>query len=647
MEASTPAHPYIHSIERYTMSIIYGLFKRDGYPVTPEDTQFMHDALSIFPHEQKGIIMDRNAAFGHFLTHNTPESLFENLPIYLPEEKLFFTATGRVDNRHEIASLLNIELFPEIADGELILRIYLKFGKKCAEQILGDWSFAAFHFDRQELFIARDHHGNTSIFYYMTEKFIAFSSNIKGLLALPSVNKELNKDALLHTLAIWYPIEYETYYKNIYLLPPAHSLTAGTDTFVKKRYWFPENIEIVKRKSPEDVAAELEDIFVSAIKARLRSHKPVASMLSGGLDSGSVSYLAAELLKKNGTVLTTFSHIPQYDISRMESANRFGNEKPFIEKTVNASGNINPIYLDSRDVSVLDGILTVIDMVDGPIHGAANAYWIADLPANTARNGFGTLLSGEHGNSTISFAGIGHLLPWKHYQLTNSSLRSLLKNKIGRPLLFNSIIPINSMLKKTRGLRLTDYSYIDPQYAEKICLKGQMLNSGHDRSFNANYSSSREKQLRILQVGANSRCFYGAATSQYFGIEKRDPTADKRVIEYIMTIPNELYFDRGGNGKNIIKKMMAEKLPNEVLYNKAKGLQSADIGQRVMAEKDRMDDQINRIIKNEFAREMIDLNRLSTTWDKIKENHAKDAHNPAEVSHFLRTIMTGMFMTKF
>lgn len=629
------------------MSIIYGIFYRRGQAVNPEDMQHMHDALSDFPHEKQGNIICENAAFGHFLTYNSPESVFENLPLYSPEKKLLFTATGRVDNRQELASLLNIKLTHEITDCELILRTYLNLGKGCSEEILGDWSFAAFHFDRQELFIARDHHGYTSVFYYITDQFIAFSSNIKGLLSLPQINKELNSDRILHTLSVWYPTNNETCYKNIYLLPPAHSLTTDATTFLTKRYWFPEKIGLLNSRTQEDVISELEDIFVNAIKSRLRSHKPVASMLSGGLDSGSVSYIAADLLRKSGKKLTTFSHVPLYEFSKINNTRRFGNEKPFIEKTVKASGNINPVYMDSSDVSVLDGIFKVIDIMDGPIHGAANAYWGADLPAKAAQDGFGTLLSGEHGNATISFTGVSYLLPWKNHRLTYSSLKHLLKNKIARPLLLNNTLTANLLAMKKRGLELNSYSYINPEYAKKACLEVKMLNSGHNSSFNTQHTSAQELQLKILEIGGNPRCLYGAAISQHFGIEKRDATADKRVIEYIMTMPNELFFDQSGNGKNVIKKLMTGRLPREVLYNKAKGLQSADIGQRVMAEKDRMEQQLSEIMKNEHAREMIDFNSVMVTWRNIKENSGKNIYDTPKIQHFLRTLMVGIFMAKF
>ena len=276
------------------MSLIFGIFNRNGKPVEQEDLETMYRAIAHFPHEKHKFEIKDNAGFGHMLTYNTPEALHENLPKWLPEQKLLFVMQGRLDNRKELADRLNIRLSETVPDGEIVLKSWLTWGNETPDKLLGDWAFAVFDIEKQELFIARDHHGYTAINYYIDKDIIAFSSSIKSLLALKNIPKKLNERKLIRILVVWPGNDDQSYYKDILILPPANTLEVNRDSFEKKRYWFPENIQLNPGKKLEDYTSEFYTILNQAINDRMRSYKPVASMLSGGLDSGTVSYLAAE-----------------------------------------------------------------------------------------------------------------------------------------------------------------------------------------------------------------------------------------------------------------------------------------------------------------------------------------------------------------
>ncbi len=627
------------------MSLIFGIFNRNGKPVEPEELETMYRAIAHFPHEKYKVEIIDNAAFGHMLTYNTPEALYENLPKWLPEQKLLFVMQGRLDNREELCEILNLKLIETLPDGDIILKAWLKWGKEAPDRLLGDWAFAVFNVETQELFIARDHHGYTAINYYIDKDTIFFSSSIKSLLALKQIPKILNQNKIIRTLVVWPGDDDQSYYQDIFILPPANTLKVNIERFEKKRYWFPENIETNYGKKQQDYADELLTILTKSIKDRLRSYKPIASMLSGGLDSGTVSYIAAELLKEKGKILTTYSHVTLYEPSNNIHKFRFGDEKPNMQATVNASGNINPVYLDSKDISPLDGILQFIGLDIGPIHAACNAYWLLDVISSPARDGFGALLTGEHGNATISVVGLDYHLPWKQiYQ--GKGLITAIRQKILRPIAYNHLGFISNRLKKSRGYSFYDYSLINPDFANKINLVKLMEQAGHDHTFSFNFDSLKDYLLNILQPGANLRCYVGSSLAQSLGIELRDPTGDKRVIDYALSIPNEMVFNEKFENKQIIKKMMNKKLPDKVLYAKAVGLQSSDIGARVMAQKDRIDKFINEVIKTDAVKEMIDTEKVIMDLSKIK-NTTENNYDTTQIHHLLRTVMVGHFMNMF
>ncbi|MFN8579077.1 MAG: asparagine synthase-related protein, partial [Candidatus Sericytochromatia bacterium] len=543
------------------MSMIFGIFNRDGSPVEKTDIDDMYNAISYYPHEKYNYKIIENVVFGHLLTFNTPESLFEEQPIFFNDRNILFVFKGRIDNRKELCNKLNINLKDNLTDGEIALKSWLEWGEKSCDKILGDWSFASFNFKTQEFFISRDHHGYTAINYYYDEKRFIFASSIKSILNLNFIKKELNIKSVINTLAIFPEKKMDkSFYKNIYKLNPAQYIKCNREKFLLQRYWYPESISINKNKKFDEYVEEFYCIFENAVKDRLRSYKPICSMLSGGLDSGTVAYTASMLMKEQEKKLRTYSHVPLYEVSKNIHDLRFGDEKPYIESTVKASGNIEPIYLNSENISVLEGMIKTNDVLNSPIHAGVNAYWLVDIMKTSSSDEFGAILTGEHGNATISFSGYEDTLS-VNYLYNQIGLKRIVKKKLIKPIV-KAISPnLYRYLKKEPEISLETYSYINPELFDEI--RNEMKKIDHDDKFDFKFSSHQEMCLKILMPSANPRCYFGGTFSDYYGIEMRDPTADKRVIEYILTIPNEIFFSKDGNNKQIIRKMMKNKLPND------------------------------------------------------------------------------------
>lgn len=624
------------------MSMIFGIFNRNGEPVSENDIKSMYDSVSYFPHESYNSKIINNVGFGHMLTYNTPESLYETQPFYLENKKILFVFKGRIDNRKDLADRLNISISDKTPDGDIAFQTFLKYREKGSDLINGDWACAMFDYETQELIVSRDHHGYTAIHYYYDDKQIIFSSSIKSILELDSINKDINENIIIRTLAIWNKSDKDisTYYKNIYILGPAKYIKADRDQFKAQRYWYPENIQINNSKNISEYAEEFYKIFEDAVRVRLRSYKPVASMLSGGLDSGSVSFIAAQLMKEQNKKLTTYSHIPLYEVSNNIGQLRFGDETPYINATVEASGNINPIYLRSENVGVLEGLLSFINNFNTCIHAGANAYWLVDIMKTSSDSGFGTLLTGEHGNATISFTGLEESL--NTFETYNKfGLKRTIKKKLLKPV-FKKYLPNQfNKIKNGGSYSLESYSYINPILFYDI--KQKMKKEGHDHKFIFNFKSHQQLLLKILLPGSNPRCYFGGINSDFYGIEKRDPTADKNVVEYALSIPNKIFFSSNGKPKEVIKYMMKNKLPDKVLFTDKKGLQSADIGLRVKKEKDKINDIINKLYNSPEVNEFIDTRKLKT--DFVEEMLTKKNNfNTLTLNNILRTVMIGEFI---
>lgn len=608
------------------MSLLIGFISRGFDASAKKELDVLYSSVRQIPHEIYEDSVHEGVAFGLLQKgENGILSFQEN-------EELLFAAQGRIDNRLELCTLLEIEEASEseISDPSLMLQVYLKFLDKTPELLIGDWSFAAYDFNKKRFFTAQDPHGYTSLYYYIDSEMVVFSNSIKPLLACDRIPKTLNLDKVIEGAAVFHSTERDsTYFESIKLLNPAHRMWVDSEKECKERYWFPEELPLNCRITAKEAAERLREIFTEAVRCRLRSDQPVASMLSGGLDSGSVASIAGNLLKNENISLHTFSHIPYFDINEERYGQyRFGDERPYIESTAAYNGNIIPHYLDSKTITPLQGMRALMEVLDEPIHGAANAYWSVDISKRIQERGFGAFLSGEMGNATISWTGMRDNLD-AFTMLKRYGAKSVIKQKLLRPLFLRYVKPLYSSKKGWQ-----EYSYLNPEYARKINLEKRIEASGRRVDFSIEVKNPKENQITLLNLGYNPRCRFGSAISHYYGIEKRDPTGDKRVVEFMLQLPNELFFSETGENKQILKLMMKDILPDDVLFQTKKGLQSADIIERVQPDIPEIEEIIKTFTTDICMDEMFDRERMLSDLSLLKQKNL----NISMTSHLIRTI---------
>ncbi len=181
------------------------------------------------------------------------------------------------------------------------MRAYLKWSDGCVDRLLGDFAFAIWDPRRRMLFCARDHSGMRPLYYHHVHgQHFLFASDARAILVLPKVPYQVNQGRIADFLVPqleW--IDYtSTFFEGVCRLPPGHTATvtpAGVDVV---EYWKPEPQRGLTPLSDEDYAEGFLDVFTCAVKARLRAPENiVGSMLSVGMDSGSVVAVAREILR--------------------------------------------------------------------------------------------------------------------------------------------------------------------------------------------------------------------------------------------------------------------------------------------------------------------------------------------------------------
>ena len=144
------------------MSLLSGVVNRNCQRVTKRELCAIHNSLKKIPHHSYKERTHQHVAFTCLHTNG------KGMPAYVKEQKILFVAQGRIDNKAELVTLLggNNNTYDMIDDEQLMLEVYLKFKDKTPNKLLGDWSFAAYNFKNNRLFLAQDPCGYNSIFYY-------------------------------------------------------------------------------------------------------------------------------------------------------------------------------------------------------------------------------------------------------------------------------------------------------------------------------------------------------------------------------------------------------------------------------------------------------------------------------------------------
>lgn len=210
-------------------------------------------------------------------------------PISSKDGSLIIVFNGEIYNFKELREGLVARghTFKTNTDTEVILHLYEERGEDAVRELRGMFTFFIYDMKKGKVLAARDPFGIKPLYYLMRgDAVVAMASEIKSLLALPEYKKEINEEAIFHYLSFQYNPLHETFFKQIYRVPPATYLVidAKTGRKTETTYWdmsFDQNTGM-----DEAVATkELERILTDSVRHHLISDVPLGAFLSGGIDS--------------------------------------------------------------------------------------------------------------------------------------------------------------------------------------------------------------------------------------------------------------------------------------------------------------------------------------------------------------------------
>jgi len=534
----------------------------------------------------------------------------------------WLVASGRIDNRVALAAKLAIHLreVDQLDDQGLIARAYLRWGEACVAQMYGDWSFAVWKPQQRRLFLARDHNGNTSLYYHERDGRIAFASSRKALLALDEPSIRTIDDLFIARVLLALPAHQggSTVHPAIHRLPPAHTLTASVGELHLHQYWNPELIVRHPFDSIEEAAEGFLPVFDEAVKCRMRTKGAIAVTLSGGLDSGSIAATAARFARQSGQKLAAYTAVPCGKTAE-DASRRVGDEWWLASATATHAKISRHRPIPAEAITPLDGLRWYLWAHDEPQHSVANAYWIMALQRTARADGCKVLLNGQGGDVSISWSAA---TPPEHP--APGAFRRVARRLVNGAMQRRWAVRTNAAwLKHVDPLRRS--AAIHPDLARRV--------------ESAGWPQAAESFGRKILLGS-----LHAEDGAALDIDVRDPTLDVRVLSYCLSVPEHLLVDAADGDRMLIRTAMKSRLPDMVRLNQKRGLHAPDLCSRLRADSYTMDACLDELEAGP-ANDYLDLARLRKSWRVVTQEHDRGGFREAS-DVLMRSVMAGLFVNQ-
>jgi asparagine synthase (glutamine-hydrolysing) len=533
------------------MSAFAVIYERSNTPGLTGVLERVMERLSHRGPDGHDTLLVGHFALGHWHFWTTPEEVGEHQPLGLIDLPYKIVLDGRIDNRNELFSKLNI--LPtegkSLSDAKLILHAYARWGKHCFEHFIGEYAIVILDEYRGELLCGRDPLGDRTLFYSFKGTRLVIASEPWAVAGEDESVPELNDSAIAHYFALIATQDGQTFFKNIYELLPAHAMLVHISGERTWRYWQPDPSIRLHDRSDEEYAEEFRSLLEESVRVRLRSSTPVGVLMSGGLDSGSVACLAARMLAPQQ--LTTISYV----FDELTDCD----ERKYID-AIKEMWGLHSIQIPCDDAWPYKGME---NWPRNPNHPDGNAYRLLKERAYRRAHdeGLRVLMPGAFGDELYcgeedwlaDLIADGYLREVArelkrhiYYSGLRKTLNSTYFRRAGRRLL--NALPGGRRLRRSEKTSV----WLTADSAAQL-IKGE---NWIDPAF--------ELKTDLLGIGASQDSSYENVNASRHDLELRHPYRDRRLVEFVLSIPAYQLYNLGFY-KYILRVAMQGILPQSIL----------------------------------------------------------------------------------
>jgi len=612
---------------------IAGLWCTDGRPASAP-LERMLDALRPYGPDSAGRWARDDVALGNRVMHLLPENGLDRQPLICGGGRFVMVADARLDDREGLAEALGHS--SPSTDAEWVLRAFERWGEDCLDRLYGDYAFAVWDRERRRLLLARDGMGGRPLCYFRGPRLFAFASMPRGLHALPEIPYRADEDLLARALDLVPPDPRSTCFRDVSRVGKGECVIVTADGESRRRHWNPAP-EPLRLSRAGDYEEALRTEIDRAVRVRLPAAGDVAAHLSAGLDSGSVAATAARLLAATERRVVAFTAVPREGAEADGPPGRLPDEGPLAAATAALYANMEHVRVRTDGRSPLDALGWVFELCGQPILNLCNQVW-RDAICELARSrGLPVLLTGQAGNLTLSYK-------------SSRPLRERLGGR-GLPGLLDEVRALTWTVGGA-GLGGVSRAIAARARSSRPSSGASLLNPGRRAELGVpaeTLLTRRSPDTRSERLAALQRvdlADYAKGTLARWRIDERDPTADRRLVEFCLAVPDE-QFRLGGIPSSLARRAMADRLPPVVLRQRARGLQAADWHSGFSDPKSELGDEVDRLAECRETARMLDISGMR---EAVEHWPSAGWHEP-EVTrlyryHLLRALSNGDFLRR-
>ncbi|MCK9518167.1 MAG: asparagine synthase-related protein [Dehalococcoidia bacterium] len=538
------------------MSGVMALLSLNGRPIPPELVRAQLAAIAHRGESPPRAWEAPGIALGHANLPRTPEAERELLPTSDATGRYWITWDGRLDNREELDRLLAIDRGQAAAmtDADYVLAAYRAWGPGCVSHLLGDWAMVIWDNHKRRLFIAKDPVGYRQLFHRTVDGLLLVGSEPMQLFAGTPGRPAPDREYTMRYLAGAMQDEARNWLEGVSNVHGGERIIVDADGLRSERYWTQPRVTPRPYKRPQEYVDEFVATFDAAVKARLRSNRPIGIYLSGGVDS---SYVAAVASKLGSHLVAINSYDPHGE--KLD-------ERRYARLVANHLG-IDLHELDAGDCWTLSSKWLDQQAFDAPFVPGQGAHHTR-IGQLIGQMGAGVVLGGEGGDEwcngperyLATTVARGRARTAWHLARINRSRRGAAR-VLGKQV-YRGLAPhaVQALLDRSRNKRSPDpfpsTVPLAPAWEDIVWHKQRASEWSIARAQRVDWDVYR--QINWLEPSWRDRHEVHKA-----GVERRPPFFDLRVIELMASTPPWVLRFRGRK-KDVLREAEYPVLPHEI-----------------------------------------------------------------------------------
>jgi asparagine synthase (glutamine-hydrolysing) len=600
------------------MNVFAGVVRFDGARADRRIEEKLSQIVAVPGGDRVEILHDDGALFAQRIVSpaRRPQSSISH-------GRPMFVGAARLDNCAELNAALGIVPVEAGENSQLavLARLLERWGDEGIARCVGAFAFARWEVGPRRLTLGRDCLGYQPLFFHRGRDFVAFATTLNMLLAMPGVPRELDEIVLASFLVLNLRERRRTFYRGIERVPSRTLVTIDARGVSHRYYWAPKLDSAPLYRRDRDYIDRARELFDQAVTSATAGTDRVAIATSGGLDSSAVAATVARLGRVKR--IECYSLVAPAGTEIEIEPSKYADERAKVEALGRMYPALDIHFLAPQGPHRIEEDDTLhFAKTSLPVLNPASVGLLGFLGDAVIAAGHRRLLMGTRGNFGLSWVGdysLLALLQGGQWGAFAHELKAVARNSgrgLSRTIARDVVLraapqamrrPINRFLGHDPD-GVARYSGINPDFIAAHDLFSVWRCEGFDPLFA--FAAQPPAAVRAHLLFDFNLFGRDRTGLDLRGYEIREPHTDRRLLEFLLTVPERLY-RRDGVPRSFARAVLADRLPDEILSERRRGRQDVNWFQRLEKNKETLAAAIERLEGSPTARRLLDLPRLN------------------------------------